>query len=105
MSAEIKSSSKITFIVSRSIHRLGELVLVQIYLNSCLDFAREMQTKSPCSPVKQPPDQHGPSRKTSIASRGNNMSLDKLTGDSLLFYSYSTASGGSGLTPDSQLGE
>ena len=32
------------------------------------------------------------------------MSLDKLTGDSLLFFSYSTALGGSGLNSDLQLG-
>ena len=75
--------------------------------HSCLDFAEEIQSKSTCSPVKQLPDQQIASRKTStgIGSRGKNMSLDKLTGDSLLFFSYSAASGGSGLTPDSQFGE
>lgn len=72
-----------------------------------LDFPEESRSKSSSPARKTSTDHHGTSRKTStgIASRGNNMSLDKLTGDSLLFFSYSAASGGSGLTPDSQLGE
>ncbi len=49
---------------------------------------------------------HGPSRKSStgIAGRGS-VTLDRLSGDSLLSFSYSTTLGGSNsLSSDSQLG-
>lgn len=63
---------------------------------------------TPASPVRKAStaDMAEVNRKasTSISGRGTNMSLDKLTGDSLLFFSYSAASGGSGLSHDPQLG-
>lgn len=51
----------------------------------------------------------GPSRRSSAGisgGRGNiNKSLDKLTGDSLLSFSYSAATGGSVLNSEPQLGK
>lgn len=72
-----------------------------------LDLPEENRSKSTVDARKPSIEYTGASRKTStgIVSRGNNMSLDKLTGDSLLFFSYSAASGGNAITPDSQLGE
>ncbi len=58
------------------------------------------------TPTDLPPP--GVSRLSSSGGRGGagtNMSLDKLTGDSLLFFSYSATAGGSGMTPDPQLGK
>ena len=72
-------------------------------------LSKENATSSPTqtTPTDLPPP--GVSRLSTSGGRGGgtNMSLDKLTGDSLLFFSYSAAAGGGGgggQNPDSQLG-
>lgn len=77
--------------------------LYHVYVDS-----KESTSKRPPSPMRMTPgDSFGPNRRSSTSTSGHatNISLDKLTGDSLLSFSYSAASGGSGFNLDSQLGE
>lgn len=83
---------------------------------SPLDSASDGDPKLLSSPSRTSNDQacviggggsHGTSCRSNagVSGHGNtSMSLDKLTGDSLLSFSYSAAMGGSGLNPDLQLG-
>lgn len=67
-----------------------------------------VQSRCPPSPMKlTPADSSMPNRRSSTGTSGQatNISLDKLTGDSLLSFSYSATSGGSGLNYDTQLGK
>ena len=64
--------------------------------------SKEVVSKCPQSPLRA-----ADPRRLSTGTSGQmtNISLDKLTGDSLLSFSYSAASGGGGLSMDNQLGE
>lgn len=72
-----------------------------------LGFSKDVGN-GPSSPSPSDVPPPAVSRMSTSGGRGGgtNMSLDKLTGDSLLFFSYSAAAGGGGggLNSDSQLG-